>query len=222
MRCGFKLTAICAADAAIYEPRCPERRLPTKSRARTQASSRAAIRLRRRSPSCALAPNQPVRRSFPTGRPDRTREEAGCWKPLNTPGARMPGIFGARAARPQGGNSAIAVPIGTQYLALLKPFDYPGNSPAAGNTSVLSSRRFPEFPSQPRDHTGPHEPAAALWCSERYDFLPTRRKRSSGYPTHSGHRASPRTSRSPPAKAARTRRRFSRVLHKKQQNNKTR
>ena len=81
----------------FYEPRRPERRLPTKSRARTQASSRAAIRLRRRSPSCALAPNQPVRRSFPTGRPGRTREEAGCWKPLSTPGARIPGNFAALA-----------------------------------------------------------------------------------------------------------------------------
>ena len=99
MRCGFKLTAICAADAAIYEPRCPERRLPTKSRARTQATSRAAIRLRRRSPSCALAPILPVRRSFSTGRPGRTREEAGCWKPLSTPGTRIPRIF-RRSRRP--------------------------------------------------------------------------------------------------------------------------
>ena len=77
----------------FYEPRRPELRLPTKSRARTQASSRAAIRLRRRSPSCALAPNQPVRRSFPTGRPGRTREEAGCWNPLSTPGTRIPRIL---------------------------------------------------------------------------------------------------------------------------------
>ena len=53
---------------------------------------------------------------------------------------------------------------------------------------MLSSRRFPELSRQPRDHTGSHEPAAALWCSERCDFLPTRRKRPSGHPTHSGHR----------------------------------
>ena len=77
----------------FYEPRRPER-LPTKSRARTQASSRATIRLRRRSPSCALCPILPGRRGLRSqgGQDGPARKEA-CWKPLSTPGTRIPRIL---------------------------------------------------------------------------------------------------------------------------------
>ena len=74
-------------------------------------------------------------------------EKKAVWEPLNIPGVRMPGIL--RRCRPAPRSTmahlAIAAPNWPAFLAQFKPIDYPENGPAAGNTSVLSSRRFPEL-----------------------------------------------------------------------------
>ena len=210
----------------FYEPRRPERRLPTKSRARTQASSRAAIRLRRRSPSCVLAPILPGRRGLRSqgGQDGPVRKEA-CWKPLSTPGARIPGNFAALA--PFGTTAArwhierLHSQLGTHFwhsysLLIIQETVQPlGIHQCYRRGDFRSSRDSPEITRGTRTSC-----SAVVFGALRLREDAT--ETAVGPPNTFRAPASPRTSRSPPAKAARTRRRFSRVLQEAQQRKTTR
>ena len=101
-RCGFKLAAIRAADAAILCAAAPKS-ASAKSRPPddgkcvsghdTPAQEKSRLRF---SPESASEGEEGP--ANPSGQGGPVRKEA-CWKSLNTSGARIPGNFSARAAR---------------------------------------------------------------------------------------------------------------------------
>ena len=155
------------------------------------------------------------------GQDGPVRKEA-CWEPLKTPGARIPGLLLAprsrRACLWQNSDCSSNWHglFGTVKALLIiqkrsSRWEYIGAIVEAISGALETA---------PRSHGATRTSCSAVVFGAlrlRDDATET----AVGPPNTFRAPASPRTSRSPPAKAARTRRRFSRVLHKKQQNNKT-